>query len=104
MNDEQVRKYVDDLEPDDMDSIREAVRMQFGDDYCIISAHVAFRLMTTAYGLSTKTSSLDVAGCDLLGRLLGSEMKPAIIGAGFGAEDVFDIIKALVGDAKENHD
>lgn len=101
---EDVKKYIDNMDAEDIDSVRESMLAQFGPDYCIISTHAIFRLVATAFYLSQRKNPLSAEMCQELGEILGCETKPAVVGAGFNTDDVVVMVNALRDDAKEHHD
>ena len=101
---EDVAKYVNNMDADDIDSVRESVLAQFGPDYCVISAHAMFRILAAAFYMSLRTKPLSAEMCREMGAIHGSEIKPGLVGAGFDVDDDIAMVRALREDAAENHD
>ncbi len=101
---EDVEKYINNMDAEDTDSVRESVLAQFGPDYCVISTHAMFRILTTAFYMSLRTKPQSAEMCREMGTIHGSEIKPGLVGAGFDVGDVIAMVRALREDAIENHD
>ncbi len=95
---EDVDKYIDPKEPDDIDKVRESVMVQFGPDYCVIPSSSAFRMLLTYYLLDTK-GGISSEGATMVALLHGGIIKDAVVGAGFSCEDATQIIAAIKKDA-----
>ncbi len=95
---ENVDKYLEPNDPDDIGNVRESVLAQFGPDYCVISSNAAFHMMTSYFLMAKQAMvapNITCEAADTLAHIHGSVIKASIIGAGFSGEDVIKIIKAL---------